>query len=63
MKEKDIRKDFIEIIELKHKRKMEELDFERKTEMIKHQNALEMSRIKMANISRTVEMKERKLRY
>jgi hypothetical protein len=51
-----------ELIELAHKYKMEELEFERKcrldVERIKHENELETHRIKNADIQRSIMAKK-----
>lgn len=47
----------IEVIELRHKYKMEELEYARTTEKIKHQWELERMRIKTAEIRRNFERK------
>jgi len=46
-----------QLIELQHKYAMEELEYTRKTNAIKHENMLEINRIRSAEIRKTLERK------
>jgi hypothetical protein len=52
-----------ELIELQHKYKMEEIEFKKKSEIeveaLKHNNQLELQRIRNASIERNILRKER----
>lgn len=47
-----------EVIELRHKYKMKELEYERETNRLFHEKELERIRIKSAEIKRTQQRKE-----